>query len=79
MAYWLVLNSDILVSEFELQSCYYVHFPINTLEKIVNPLILQAYELNSTTSAFLQGWLWHWITNKVWYAIKQKKKTHQKI
>ena len=27
------------VSEFELQSGYYVHFRINTLEKNINPLI----------------------------------------
>ena len=27
------LDCDIVVSEFELQSCYYVHFQINTLGK----------------------------------------------
>ena len=31
-----------VVSEFELQSSYYVHFRINTLEKGMNPLILPA-------------------------------------
>ena len=32
----------IVVSEFELQSRYYVHFRANTLEKGMNPLILPA-------------------------------------
>ena len=32
------LNLGILVSEFELQSRYYVHFRRNTLEKGMNPL-----------------------------------------
>ena len=27
----IVLDCDIVVSEFELQFCYYVHFQINTL------------------------------------------------
>ena len=34
-----MLDSDIIVSEFKLQSCYYVHFQINTVGKGVNPLI----------------------------------------
>ena len=32
----------IVVSEFDLQSCYYVHFRTNTLRKGINPLILPA-------------------------------------
>ena len=32
-----VLNCDIVVSEFELQSCYYVHFRTNALPKGINP------------------------------------------
>ena len=32
-----VLDCDILVSEFELPSRYYVHFQINTLGKDMNP------------------------------------------
>ena len=28
-----VLNCNILVSEFKLQPCYYIHFHINTLGK----------------------------------------------
>ena len=36
-----VLDSYIVVSEFELQSGNYVHFRTNTLEKGMNPFILQ--------------------------------------
>ena len=35
-----VLDCDNIVSEFELQSCYYVHFRTNALGKNINPLIL---------------------------------------
>ena len=35
-------DCGIVVSEFVLQSCYYVHFPANTLGKGKNPLILPA-------------------------------------
>ena len=34
------LDCGIVVSEFELQSPYYVHFRTNTLGKSMNPLIL---------------------------------------
>ena len=37
-----VLDCGLEVSEFELQSCYYVHFRTNTFEKAMNPLILRA-------------------------------------
>ena len=37
-----VMVSRIVVSEFELQSRYYVHFRSNTHGKGINPLILQA-------------------------------------
>ena len=37
-----VLGWGIVVSEFELQSCYYVHFRTNTLGKGMNPLVLLA-------------------------------------
>ena len=36
------MDSGIVVSEFDLQSRYYVHFRANTLGKGMNPLILQA-------------------------------------
>ncbi len=35
-----LLDCDIVVSEFKLQSCYYIHFRTNTLGKGMNPLIL---------------------------------------
>ena len=28
------------------------------------------YGLNRTTTVFQEGWHWHWITYKGWYAIK---------
>ena len=36
------LDCGIVVSKFELQSCYYIHFRTNTLEKGMNVLILPA-------------------------------------
>ena len=36
------MNCGIVVSEFVLQSRYYVHFRANTLGKGMNPLILPA-------------------------------------
>ena len=36
------MDCGIVVSEFVLQSRYYVHFRANTLEKGMNPLILPA-------------------------------------
>ena len=37
-----VMDCGIIVSEFVLQSCYYVHFRANTLGKGMNPLIFPA-------------------------------------
>ena len=50
-----VLNCSIIVSEFKLQLCYYVHFHINTLRKGMNPPPL----LPLTNTVHLQEWLWH--------------------
>ena len=36
------MDCGIVVSEFVLQSRYYIHFRANTLEKGMKPLILQA-------------------------------------
>ena len=33
---------EIVAREFEIQSCYYVHFQTNTIGKGMNPLILPA-------------------------------------
>ena len=41
-----------------------------------------SYRLNMISAVLLQAWLWHSITNKVWYAIKlniQIKPKVQKI
>ena len=48
------MDCGIVVSEFEFQSRYYVHFRKNTLEKGMNPLILPAVDL----IVLLEGWLW---------------------
>ena len=53
------LDCDIVVSEFEIQSRYYVHFRTNTPGKDMNPLMPQSYGLNSISTIFLQRWLWH--------------------
>ena len=34
-----------------------------------------SYGLNSTTTVLLGEWIWHWITYKGWYAIKQRNQT----
>ena len=48
-----MLDCGIIVSEFELQSRYYVHFQKNTLG------LYLSYGLNSTTTVLLEEWLWH--------------------
>ena len=69
-----VLSCEILVSEFVLQSFYYVHFQTRTFGKGKNPLIsiLPGYGLNNS---FLQRWLWHQIFHECWYAIKHRSQT----
>ena len=52
------MDGGIVVSEFELQSCYYVHFRANTLGKDMNPTYPPSYGLNSTTIVLLEGYLW---------------------
>ena len=47
------MDCGIVVCEFVLQSRYYVHFQANTLGKGMNPLILPAMGLNSTTTVLL--------------------------
>ena len=70
-----VMDCRIVVSKFELQSCYYIHFQTNTLGKGMNPPYPPSYGLNSTTSVLLGEWFRHWITYKSWYAIKQINQT----
>ena len=52
-----VLTSGLEVSEFELQSRYYVHFRTNTTGKGMN-YYSPSYGLNSITAILPQGWLW---------------------
>ena len=54
-----VLDCNILIRVFELQSRYFVHFQANG--KLMNPLITtHPWDgLNSTTTGLLQGLLWH--------------------
>ena len=49
-----LLDCDIVVSEFEIQPCYYVDFWTNVLWKAINSFIPQ---LNSTTTVLLLEWL----------------------
>ena len=37
-----VIDREIVLSKFELQSRYYVHFQVNTLRKGMDPRILPA-------------------------------------
>ena len=64
------MGGGIVVGEFELQTCYCVHFWTNTVGKGMKPPYPPSYWLNSTTTV-LKGWLWHQMTYKVSYAIKQ--------
>ena len=55
-----MLDYDLKVREFKLQSWYYVHFTNNILGKDMNPVITPAsYGLNSLTAVLLQEWIWH--------------------
>ena len=51
-----VLDKDIVVSEFELESLYYIHFRIWERHELSYSL---SYELNSTINVLLQEWLWN--------------------
>ena len=57
-AYIYTLHCGIVISEFELQSRYYIHLWTNTLGKGMNPHP-PSYGLNSTTAVLLEEWLWH--------------------
>ena len=53
-----VIDCSLEASEFELFSCYYVHFRTNTLgDGIVTPYP-SSDGLNSVTAVFPEGWLW---------------------
>ena len=48
-----ILDYDIVVSEFEIQSRYNVHFQTNTLGKMNEPIIPTSYRLHITNIALL--------------------------
>ena len=52
------MDCGIVVSEFELQSRYYIHFRINDLEKGMKPYP-PSYGLNSIATVLLEGLFWH--------------------
>ena len=52
-----VLDLGTGVSEFELQSCYYIYFQTNSLGKRMTPFYSPSNRLNSITTVLLQGWL----------------------
>ena len=54
-----VMNSDLTLSIFKLQSCCYVNILTNNIEKGIEPPYPPIYRLKSTTTVLLQGWLWH--------------------
>ena len=53
-----VLDCDIIVNEFELQSHYHVHIRTNTLGKGMKSVIPPAEKLDSI-AVVLRGWLWY--------------------
>ena len=53
-----ILDCDVVVSEFELKSGYYVNFRGNTVENVCNPLFPNN-KLNSTITVLLQRWIWY--------------------
>ena len=69
------MDCEIVVREFVLQSRYYVHFRANTLGKGMDPLIFQAMGWIVPLLFILEEWLWHKITYKGCYAIKQWNKS----
>ena len=49
-----VLDSRVVVREFELQSLYYVHFPPNAYWERYEPLYPPIYGLNSSPTVLLR-------------------------
>ena len=53
------MDCGIVVSEFVLQSRYFVHFLANTLRKVMPPPYPSSYGLNSTNTVLLGEEHWH--------------------
>ena len=58
------MDCEIIVSVFELQSRYYVHFEANTLGKVMTAPYPPSYGFNCTPTVLLRERLWHYITYK---------------
>ena len=69
------MNYQIVVHNFEVQSRYYVHLR-NGMNLFTPPTI---FGINSTTTVFLQGWIWHQINHEGCYAIKDKQTKYKYI
>ena len=67
-----VLDCDIVVRGFKVQSHYCLHFRTVTLGEKYEPPYISSYELDSTTTVLLKGWLRHEIIHESLYAIKQR-------
>ena len=50
-------------------------FRLMPMGNVWTPLFSPSYGLNRTIPILVQGWLWHLITHKVWYAITQRNQT----
>ena len=68
------LGSDIVVSGFEIRSCYCIQFHTNSLLERYEPSHSPRYGLSSITAVLLQ-WLWHYITHEGWNSVKQRNLT----
>ena len=70
-----ILDCDIVESSNSSHAIAFI-FELIPLGRVWTPIIPPpSYRLNSTTSVLLQGWLWHQITHKGWYVIKQSNQT----
>ena len=65
------LDCEIVVSEFELQSRYYVHFRAHIVWERYEPPYPPSYVLNSSATVHLEEWIRHSIIQEGWYASKQ--------
>ena len=65
-----VLNCDIVVYEYELQSHYCIYFHLYNCEKHEPLYPPDRYVLNSITTVLLQEWLWYKKTREGWYDIR---------
>ena len=70
------MDCGIVISEFKLQSCYYV--PDKYTWERYEPPYPPSYGLNSTITVLLEGWHWHLITYKVDRSLSKETKPYTK-